>query len=198
MALFVFTRAILAGEPIAVFNNGRMRRDFTYIDDIVEGGGPGAGQRLPGRTRTGPVRRPDPGKQRGALPPVQHRQTISRSSCSTLLLHWRNAWGPPGQKRTSSLSRPGDVPGDLGRRGRPGPGCRLSADHAATRGQLPGSWKWYRGLLPCVRMTPSLSLALRADGNADGMQGVVEDLNLHATPRLWRLAKGTRSWLLAW
>ena len=37
MALFVFTRAILAGEPIAVFNNGRMRRDFTYIDDIVEG-----------------------------------------------------------------------------------------------------------------------------------------------------------------
>ena len=37
MAPFVFTRAILAGEPIAVFNNGRMRRDFTYIDDIVEG-----------------------------------------------------------------------------------------------------------------------------------------------------------------
>ena len=37
MALFVFTRTILAGEPIAVFNNGRMRRDFTYIDDIVEG-----------------------------------------------------------------------------------------------------------------------------------------------------------------
>ena len=37
MALFVFTRAILAGEPIAVFNNGRMRRDFTYIDDIAEG-----------------------------------------------------------------------------------------------------------------------------------------------------------------
>ena len=37
MALFLFTRAILAGEPIKVFNNGRMRRDFTYIDDIVEG-----------------------------------------------------------------------------------------------------------------------------------------------------------------
>ena len=37
MAPFVFTRAILASEPIAVFNNGRMRRDFTYIDDIVEG-----------------------------------------------------------------------------------------------------------------------------------------------------------------
>ncbi len=37
MALFLFTNAILAGEPIDVFNNGNMVRDFTYIDDIVEG-----------------------------------------------------------------------------------------------------------------------------------------------------------------
>ena len=37
MALFLFTRAILAGTPIRVFNQGRMRRDFTYIDDIIEG-----------------------------------------------------------------------------------------------------------------------------------------------------------------
>jgi UDP-glucuronate 4-epimerase len=37
MALFKFTRAILAGEPIQVFNYGKHRRDFTYIDDIVEG-----------------------------------------------------------------------------------------------------------------------------------------------------------------
>ena len=37
MALFLFTRAILAGEPIQVFNYGKMKRDFTYIDDIVEG-----------------------------------------------------------------------------------------------------------------------------------------------------------------
>ena len=37
MALFLFTRAILSGEPIEVFNNGLMQRDFTYIDDIVEG-----------------------------------------------------------------------------------------------------------------------------------------------------------------
>ena len=37
MALFLFTRAILAGEPIDVFNYGHHRRDFTYIDDIVEG-----------------------------------------------------------------------------------------------------------------------------------------------------------------
>ncbi len=37
MALFKFTKAILAGEPIQVFNYGKHRRDFTYIDDIVEG-----------------------------------------------------------------------------------------------------------------------------------------------------------------
>ena len=37
MAAALFTRAILAGEPINVFNHGRMQRDFTYIDDIVEG-----------------------------------------------------------------------------------------------------------------------------------------------------------------
>ena len=37
MALFKFTRGILAGEPIPVFNEGKMVRDFTYVDDIVEG-----------------------------------------------------------------------------------------------------------------------------------------------------------------
>ncbi|MEX9756558.1 NAD-dependent epimerase [Providencia vermicola] len=37
MALFKFTKAILAGEPIDVYNNGNLSRDFTFIDDIVEG-----------------------------------------------------------------------------------------------------------------------------------------------------------------
>ena len=37
MALFLFTKAILEGKPIDVYNNGNMQRDFTYIDDIVEG-----------------------------------------------------------------------------------------------------------------------------------------------------------------
>ncbi len=37
MALFKFTKGILAGEPIPVYNNGNMVRDFTYVDDIVEG-----------------------------------------------------------------------------------------------------------------------------------------------------------------
>ena len=37
MALFIFTKAILEGKPIEVYNHGKMRRDFTYVDDIVEG-----------------------------------------------------------------------------------------------------------------------------------------------------------------
>lgn len=37
MALFLFTRAILADEPIKVFNHGNLERDFTFIDDIIEG-----------------------------------------------------------------------------------------------------------------------------------------------------------------
>jgi UDP-glucuronate 4-epimerase len=37
MALFIFTKKILAGEPIDVFNYGKHKRDFTYIDDIIEG-----------------------------------------------------------------------------------------------------------------------------------------------------------------
>jgi UDP-glucuronate 4-epimerase len=37
MALFLFTKAILAGEPIDVFAGGKLERDFTYIDDVIEG-----------------------------------------------------------------------------------------------------------------------------------------------------------------
>ncbi|MBP0021994.1 MAG: NAD-dependent epimerase [Cyanobacteria bacterium SBLK] len=37
MALFLFTKAILEGQPINVFNHGKMQRDFTYVDDVVEG-----------------------------------------------------------------------------------------------------------------------------------------------------------------
>jgi UDP-glucuronate 4-epimerase len=37
MAMFLFTKAILEGRPIDVFNHGQMRRDFTYVDDVVEG-----------------------------------------------------------------------------------------------------------------------------------------------------------------
>ena len=36
MAMWIFAKAILAGQPIKLFNNGNMRRDFTYVDDVVE------------------------------------------------------------------------------------------------------------------------------------------------------------------
>ncbi len=36
MAMFIFAKAILAGEPIKLFNHGRMRRDFTFVDDVAE------------------------------------------------------------------------------------------------------------------------------------------------------------------
>ena len=56
-APMLFTKAILAGEPIRVFNGGRMRRDFTYIDDIVEGvvrtlAQPGVADRVTGAPAT--------------------------------------------------------------------------------------------------------------------------------------------------
>ena len=37
MAMWIFTKAILAGDPVQLYNNGDMRRDFTFIDDIVNG-----------------------------------------------------------------------------------------------------------------------------------------------------------------
>ena len=60
MAMWIFAKAILAGEPIKLFNNGNMRRDFTYIDDVVE-----SVVRLMGRPATADARystaSPDPG-----------------------------------------------------------------------------------------------------------------------------------------
>lgn len=68
MALFLFTKAILEGKPIDVFNEGKMQRSFTYIDDIVEGvirlvdhvpaidAGADAGQAKPSSSNSGPFR----------------------------------------------------------------------------------------------------------------------------------------------
>lgn len=60
MALFLFTRAILEGKPIRVFNHGRMQRDFTYIDDIIEGVVRAMG-RLPEPDPVWSGNNPDPG-----------------------------------------------------------------------------------------------------------------------------------------
>ena len=60
MALFIFTKAILEGRPIQVFNEGRMRRDFTYIDDVVEGV-LRASERVPAPNPQWDGAHPDPG-----------------------------------------------------------------------------------------------------------------------------------------
>lgn len=60
MALFLFTKAILAGEPIRVFNHGHHKRSFTYVDDIVEGVLRTLDQ-LPERNDQWSGDRPDPG-----------------------------------------------------------------------------------------------------------------------------------------
>lgn len=60
MALFIFTRAILEGNPIPVFNHGNMQRDFTYIDDIIEGT-TRVLDRPPGPTEGWDRQIPDPG-----------------------------------------------------------------------------------------------------------------------------------------
>ena len=60
MALFLFTKAILEDKPINVFNNGKMQRDFTYIDDIIEGVVRVMG-RLPEANPTWNGDAPDPG-----------------------------------------------------------------------------------------------------------------------------------------
>lgn len=59
MAMFLFAKAILAGEPIDVFNHGDMRRDFTYIDDIVSGVVKVAAQ-VPARNPSFDAANPDP------------------------------------------------------------------------------------------------------------------------------------------
>jgi len=63
MALFIFTRAILEGKPVRVFNGGDMLRDFTYIDDIVE-------------AVTAIVERPPPGAQGGLQLPSSPRSRL--------------------------------------------------------------------------------------------------------------------------
>ncbi|HEX6011827.1 MAG TPA: NAD-dependent epimerase [Geminicoccaceae bacterium] len=63
MAMFLFTKAMLEGRPIQVFNHGRMRRDFTYVDDVVEGVRRVV-DRLPEPDPTWSGDRPDPGTSR--------------------------------------------------------------------------------------------------------------------------------------
>jgi UDP-glucuronate 4-epimerase len=90
MALFLFTKAILEGRPIDVFNHGNMKRDFTYIDDIVEGViRVWTAMRQPTRNMT-----PSPPTRRPATCPIAYSisATITRYSCSTSSVPSKTPW----------------------------------------------------------------------------------------------------------
>jgi UDP-glucuronate 4-epimerase len=107
MAYFKFTRAILAGEPIEVYNEGRMQRDFTYIDDVVE-----SVVRLADRpAQPDPGwdgRRPDPASSRAPyrLYNIGNHQPVALLEFIAVL---EKLLARPAQKRLLPM-QPGDVP----------------------------------------------------------------------------------------
>jgi UDP-glucuronate 4-epimerase len=107
MAIFLFTRAILAGDPIDVFNEGRMRRDFTYIDDIVEGV-VRVCDRAPAPNPAWSGEAPDPATSnaRYALYNIGNNQCVELLHMIELL---EKALGRPAEKRLLPM-QPGDVP----------------------------------------------------------------------------------------
>ncbi|MFU2209605.1 NAD-dependent epimerase [Solidesulfovibrio sp. C21] len=107
MALFLFTKAILEDKPIQVFNHGRMERDFTYIDDIVEGV-VRVTQNTPTPNPTWNPASPDPGS---SIAP--YRLYNIGNNNSVTLMHFietiEDALGKKAMKEMLPL-QPGDVP----------------------------------------------------------------------------------------
>jgi UDP-glucuronate 4-epimerase len=107
MALFIFTKAILEGRPIDVFNHGKMKRDFTYVDDIVDG---------VIRTLDHPAtadaawsgEKPDPGTSSAParIYNIGNHQPVELLRFIEVL---ENALGKKAEKRLMPL-QPGDVP----------------------------------------------------------------------------------------
>jgi len=107
MALFLFTKAILAGEPIKVFNYGNMERDFTYIDDIIEGVYRVTMQPAQPNPNWDPAQ-PDPGTS-----PAPYRiYNIGNNSCVSLTRYIEAIEKTLGKKAIKELlpMQPGDVP----------------------------------------------------------------------------------------
>lgn len=107
MALFIFTKAILEGKPIEVFNYGKMQRDFTYIDDIVEGVIRALDHpATPNPTWSGD--RPDPGTSSAParVYNIGNHQPVELLRFIEVL---ENALGKKAEKRLMPL-QPGDVP----------------------------------------------------------------------------------------
>ena len=107
MALFLFTKAILSGEPIKVFNYGNHRRDFTYIDDIVEG----VIRTLDNPARSNPKwsgEQPDPGTSKAPwkVYNIGNQQPVELMRYITIL---EEKLGRQAEKELLPL-QPGDVP----------------------------------------------------------------------------------------
>jgi len=107
MALFLFTEAILAGNPIQLFNEGHMRRDFTYVDDIVEAL-LRVTDRIPGPKAAWDGAQPDPGTSR-----APYRIYNIGNNNPVELMHLigclESALGKKSEKRFLPM-QPGDVP----------------------------------------------------------------------------------------
>jgi UDP-glucuronate 4-epimerase len=107
MALFLFTKAILEGHPIDVFNEGRMQRDFTYIDDVIEGV-IRVSDRVAAPDPAWTGQQPDPGT---SLAPYRLYNIGNHNPVE--LLHFieviGQCLGKPVQKRLLPM-QPGDVP----------------------------------------------------------------------------------------
>ena len=107
MALFLFTKAILADKPIKVFNHGKMQRDFTYIDDIVEGVVRVMG-RLPAANPVWNGDQPDPGTSYVSYK-IYNIGNNNPVELSTFIETIENALGKTARKEMLDM-QPGDVP----------------------------------------------------------------------------------------
>lgn len=107
MALFLFTRAILEGKPIQVFNHGKMQRDFTYIDDIIEGVVRIMG-RVPEADPNWRGENPDPGSSytRYKIYNIGNNNPVQLNHFIEVIEH---ALGKTAEKEYIDL-QPGDVP----------------------------------------------------------------------------------------
>lgn len=107
MALFLFTKAILTGQPINVFNYGKMRRDFTYIDDIVEGVAR-VTDRIPQPDQSWSGDAPDPGTSRGPYK-IYNIGNNSPVELQHFIAALEDALGMTAEKNFMPM-QPGDVP----------------------------------------------------------------------------------------
>ncbi|MCD6339709.1 MAG: NAD-dependent epimerase [Verrucomicrobia bacterium] len=107
MAMFIFTRAILEGRPIDVYNHGRMKRDFTYIDDVVEGVVRVA-DRIPSPNPAWSGDAPDPGTSRAPYR-VYNIGNNKPVELMDLIRVLEEALGRKAEKRMLPM-QPGDVP----------------------------------------------------------------------------------------